>query len=126
MPAKTRPRARNTGPTPAVRQAVYARDMTRCVRCGSAVTLTVQHRVNRAMGGSSDPAINSPANLLTACQACNMAFEARPTEAYRFGWKVRRPTDPATVPVWTTLGGWMLMGHDGTATKIQAPDGFRR
>jgi hypothetical protein len=46
-------------------------------RCGTGRDLTIQHRVNRAMGGSRAPGINTYPNLPTACQLYNMRFEDR-------------------------------------------------
>lgn len=111
-----RRRTRNTGPSPKVRELVFARDGHRCVRCGTDQQLTMQHRVNRAMGGSSDPRINAATNLLTACQDCNMHFEAHPAEAYAHGWKVRRPLDPAEEPVL----------YPGSELRMLLPDGTFR
>jgi 5-methylcytosine-specific restriction endonuclease McrA len=113
-----RRRTRNTGPTAAAREAVYARDGYRCIRCGTGQQLTIQHRVNRAMGGSTDPRINQATNLLTACQGCNMHFEAEPAQAYAAGWKVRRPQDPANVPVAYPGGELRMLLPDGTFRSL--------
>lgn len=99
-PAKT-PR-RNTGPTQAQRATVWARAGGRCERCR--VDLhdrphQVHHRQPRKMGGTSRPAINTPPNLLLLCGYCHPWVEANRTRAYRDGWLVREPTDPATVPL---------------------------
>jgi len=117
MPSLHR-RPRQTGPIPAVRALVYGRDGHRCVRCGTSECLTIQHRQNRAMGGSRDPKINQPPNLLTACQDCNMHFEAQPAEAYAHGWKVRRPQDPADVPVRYPGGELRSLELDGTYQSL--------
>jgi hypothetical protein len=115
---RRRPRA--TGPTPKTRELVYVRDAHRCVRCGTGQCLTIQHRVNRAMGGSTAPYINQPANLLTACQDCNMWFEANPAEAYANGWKVRRPADPAQVPVLYADDVLRILTVDGSFRSLGA------
>ncbi|MFE2723857.1 hypothetical protein [Kitasatospora sp. NPDC059327] len=116
-----RTRSRNTGPSQAVRALVFARDGHQCVRCGTGNTLTIQHRTNRAMGGSSDPAINRPTNLLTACQDCNQWFEANPAASYAAGWKVRRPTDPAHVPARYPTGELRTLEADGTSRTLGVP-----
>lgn len=113
-----RRRTRTTGPTKQVRDLVYARDGHRCVRCGTSEQLTIQHRVNRAMGGSTDPRINQPTNLLTACQDCNMHFEAEPAEAYVHGWKVRRPKDPANEAVMYPGSELRVLLADGTFRSL--------
>jgi hypothetical protein len=120
MTRKTR--GRSTGPTSTVRERVYVRDGYACVRCASTQNLTIQHRINRAMGGSSDPGINLPVNLLTACHGCNMHFEAEPSAAYQYGWKVRRPADPGAVPVWVQAWGWVLLGNDFTLRPAPGQD----
>ena len=46
--------------------------MWRCARCGKDVTYvqsSIQHRKARGMGGTNDPSINSPANLIEEEQA---------------------------------------------------------
>jgi 5-methylcytosine-specific restriction enzyme A len=90
---------RRTGPTDAVRALVHDRDHGRCVRCAALQGLTIHHRVNRGMGGAREPWINQPHNLLLVCTVCNGWFEDHPREAAAAGWKVRRPADPAAVPV---------------------------
>ncbi|MFJ5121902.1 HNH endonuclease [Kitasatospora sp. NPDC088548] len=116
-----RRRSRNTGPTTSMRALVYQRDGHRCVRCGTSQSLTIQHRTNRAMGGSTDPAINQAPNLLTACQQCNMHFEAQPAEAYANGWKVRRPANPAHIPVLYVGGELRSLEPDGTSRDLGRP-----
>lgn len=66
------------------------------------------------MGGSSDPAINSPANLLSVCSEHHRDIESWRTDAERLGRIVRRPRDPATVPVLIRGAGWVLLDHAGT------------
>ena len=76
-------------PTAADRQAVYTRDVFRCVRCGGEQLLTVQHRAAVGMGGTK--VRPSATELLTACLTCNEAFEhALQNVALLHGWKVPR------------------------------------
>lgn len=60
----------------AVRRMVYARDGYACRYCGRkrghAVRLELDHFYPRARGGTDDPA-----NLVTACRACNRAKGVR-------------------------------------------------
>lgn len=50
----------------AKRRIVLERDGHRCVRCGSARDLTMDHDIPVAKGGSNDAD-----NLVTMCRACN-------------------------------------------------------
>lgn len=107
----------------AARLAVEHRDGGMCALCGTTWNLTIHHRQNRGMGGSSRPEVHSPANLLLCCAPCNNLLEADAElarEARVNGWKVSHPTDPASVPVWTRLG-WVLLDDLGTATPLEEP-----
>jgi hypothetical protein len=64
------------------------------------------------MGGSSDPATNSPVNLVLLCRACHRWVESNRLAACAAGWLVRQGQDPAVVvvllpagPVWLTEDG---------------------
>lgn len=77
--------------SPKVRTQVFERDLKCCVACGSSYGLTIQHRINRGMGGSKT--LDGYANLLTLCFACNTALEsdaAFAEKGRRMGWKVHR------------------------------------
>jgi hypothetical protein len=69
------------------------------------------------MGGSKDPRLNLPANLITLCGSgttgCHGWVEEHPLEAREFGWAVRRGRDPAEVPVLTFENVWLLLHDDG-------------
>lgn len=65
------------------------------------------------MGGSSDPAINSPANLLSVCSTHHRDIESWRTSAELRGWIVRRPNDPAAIRVLITGVGWVRLTADG-------------
>jgi len=106
-------RPRYTGPDAATRSLVYARDGYRCVVCGTDDdALVLHHRSGRRAGGSSDPTKNSPANLLTACEQCNLDLE-RPPRRYADGLLVRSWNDPAEVPV-QYRGRMVLLSDDGS------------
>jgi AraC-like DNA-binding protein len=107
--------ARSTGPTTRTRQLVHARAGMRCERCANDVRYgggQVHHRQPRKMGGTSRPEANHTSNLLLLCGTCHAHIEANRSEAYDFGWLVREPTDPATVPVLLAVG-WVLLGAEG-------------
>lgn len=72
----TIPAASKVGPSPALALRVLTRDNFACVYCGAAgVALAVDHVKPRAHFEASAPAaaVNDPANLVTACNACNGA-----------------------------------------------------
>jgi hypothetical protein len=50
----------------ALRAFVFQRDSNRCVRCGSAEPLALDHIVSRRNGGT-----HHPTNLQTLCKRCN-------------------------------------------------------
>lgn len=113
MPRK---RPRKTGPAKTVADVVRARDggCVVAIACDGRPGLTViNHRVNRGMGGSSDPAVNQPASLIETCNADNLWLEDNPLKAEANGWKVKRPTEPATVPVTYPDGTRWLLDDDG-------------
>ncbi|MEW9530728.1 hypothetical protein [Microbispora sp. NPDC049125] len=96
------------------------------------------HRLARRMGGTTNPAINSLANLLLICGhgtvGCHgwvehHAYGASETGlAYRLGYLVRQPapgratadTDPARVPVLTPSGRWALLHPTNPEMLYQA------
>jgi 5-methylcytosine-specific restriction protein A len=102
-------KTRNTGPTPETRQAVMERDGFRCVRCGNVVFgepgvgFSLQHRIPRGMGGSRDPRLNLPSNLVlldgSGTTGCHGEVESRRSDAEAAGYLVPRHLDAAVVPV---------------------------
>jgi len=135
-PAKPRTRARSTGPTPAVRAVVNARDGGLCVRCGAPAS-DLDHRQGRGAGGTSGEAgerINQPSALLTMCgrgntSGCHGWKEGSRDEPERLGYRLPRngiQRDPERVPV-LTRRGWALFLNDGTRVPCPAPpDGDAR
>jgi hypothetical protein len=99
--------------TPEQRDVVIGRDGAACVACGSRFQ-EIHHRYRRGMGGSSDPEINSPANLLCLCSFHHAQAESQRTDAASvFGYCV--PNLPAAflTPV-RTWQGWQLLTGMGT------------
>lgn len=120
-----RPR-RDTGPTRAQRDDVLWRCDGRCEVCGKPLWVYGQgwvdvhsfhHRQPRGMGGSTVET-NGPERLLLLCGdatspgGCHQMVESQRALAYANGWLVRRPTDPATVPV-ELWHGRRLLTTDG-------------
>jgi hypothetical protein len=97
-------------PTSGIRAQVLTRDGGRCVSCGSADALQMQHRARVGNGGSGiRPDV---LELVTACAVCNARFEADlQTRALVYGWKVRTWVNPADVPVFNIPAQqWGLLG----------------
>lgn len=134
--AEKKRRPKDTGPDRTTRDTVLMRDDWRCVACGRVVLhwpYSIQHRQARGMGGTSDPAVNSPANLITLCgtatspDGCHAWCEARHAEARDAGYWVPSWEDPAVIPVEHALfglvyllddGGWLPAGEPGTERLI--------
>jgi len=104
--------ARRTDPTPATVRLVRERDKHACARCATTNQLTTHHRRNRGMGGSRWPGINLPSNLLTLCGSgttgCHGWVTDHPLGARALGLAVSMHADPATVPVTTWQGTYLL------------------
>lgn len=105
---------RKTGPTPKTVALVMDRAGNCCERCGRARPEQIHHRKPRGAGGTSDPEINSPVNLLALCSPCHLAVERDRSVAYEQGWLVRREHNPATTPVWLAFRGYSLLTPVGT------------
>lgn len=101
-----------------IRQLVYDRDGRMCVSCGRDDMLTLQHRINRKMGGSK--LLDGPENLVTMCSLENQRLEMIPDFAaigIDNGWKLRSWDDPLKVPVFFAFDGWYYLTPDGRRVK---------
>ena len=114
---------RDTGPAKPTRLLVLERDEYRCAVCGQSVLeipMSVHHRRNRGSGGSSDPLINAPSNLLTTCgtgtTGCHGWITESPAEALEHGYVVSLNSREATtdVPVVHAVHGVVYLLDDGT------------
>jgi len=119
-----RRRSRNTGPDRTTRELVLERDIWCCVVCGRHLGehgANLHHRRNRGSGGSSDPAINRPPNLITVCGSgttgCHggLTQNDRREENLDAGYVVslNSTDDPANVPVQHALYGLVYLTDDG-------------
>lgn len=123
-------RARDTGPVRTTRDLVMERDDFRCVVCGRIIVATadwsIHHRRNRGSGGSSDPRINAPSNLLLVCGSgstlCHgdLTDNAQRDAALAAGWVVslNSKQDPAEVPVLHSQYGPCLLADDGSVVPL--------
>jgi len=122
--ARKRVPARDTGPSKAVRRLVLGREGMRCAACGISVTdgpWSVQHRQARGMGGTADPAANSPSNLILLCGSatspggCHLACENRDPHMHGRGFWLYSWESPALVPV-------MLASEHGSGLAVRLGD----
>ncbi|WP_027944243.1 HNH endonuclease [Amycolatopsis taiwanensis] len=101
----------------AVRAIVHARSGGVCEKCGTRRAEEIHHRCGRQMGGSREPWVNQPPNLLHLCGPCHREVtdtHGRRAFAETCGWLVRRgQTLPADVPV-VLWHGLVLLADDGT------------
>lgn len=90
-----------------------ARD-SHCPHCGIGVPYLVpHHRKNRGMGGSK--VLDTPSNILLVCATLNGAMEQQSEvaeDAKRFGWKLESWQDPAVVPVYDAMSGFLYRLKD--------------
>lgn len=128
-----------TGPTAAVRRQVAARDEGRCVCCGAFVVdpesmhahaqWSIQHRKARGMGGTKDPQVNDPVNLLVLCGSgttgCHGRVETNRVWGREQGFAVSKWADPAVIPVVHWLHGLAWVTADGWVSVPPGPEGVR-
>jgi hypothetical protein len=104
------------------REAVRERTGDRCDICGYVVTVGhFHHRKPRRMGGSTDPALGSPANCLLLHPSCHERAERDRLKSLEYGWLLRDRDDPASTPV-LIRARWMWLGADGTAQPLGGED----
>jgi 5-methylcytosine-specific restriction protein A len=95
-------------------EAIHRRSNGRCEMDGLACAhgRHVHHRKPRGMGGSTDDP-HRPENLLVIHPNCHLLrVERDRSEAFFFGWLVRRGEDPLFVPVFTHQGWVYLRGGE--------------
>ena len=110
---------RATGPTPAVRTAVYEREGYRCARCGDVDgPFAIHHRSARRLGGSRLASKNYLSNLVLVDDACHSWAESYRTRAESEGWIVRSHQDPATTPI-LYRGRWSLLTDLGAVEPVE-------
>lgn len=126
-----------TGPTPATRRAVIERDEGRCVVTGAYLVdphtlrpygqYSLQHRRPRGLGGSRDPIINDPVNLIlvdgTGTTGVHGRIESQRRWAREQGYAVSHWENPALVPVRHWLHGLAFLTSDGWLPIPPGADG---
>lgn len=117
----------DTGPDKGTRLLVKDRDLGACACCGNEITsgwYSLQHRFARGGGGTSNPAINTPANLILLCGSatspggCHLACEARTPLLNEMGFWLKSGQDPAATPVAHASHGWVLLDTEGGYTPV--------
>lgn len=111
-----------------VNRIVVARDGWKCVHCGTASNLSIQHRRGRGAGGSK--LLNTPDNLAAMCWQSNSGMESdadEKSEASARGWHIDRadPREAWEVPMWRWPGDWVELLPDGTFYYLRGPDDYR-
>lgn len=106
------------------RALVFSRDGERCASCGVHSPLSIQHRKNRQMGGSTQR--NNLSNLLTLCVGCNSALESDATfrtSGLRMGWKLQSWDDDSQIAVFVQWAHeWRLLDDEGSFTVVDSDD----
>jgi hypothetical protein len=110
--------------TPKNRLLIYERDSDRCCSCGSGNMKTLNHRVNRQMGGSKHR--DNLANLITMCNGCNGALESDATfreSGILMGWKLQTWDDPLrTAAYFQWAREWRLLDDGGSYEVVEQRD----
>lgn len=116
-----------SGITARTRETVLERDQHSCVSCGinisaAAIGYSVHHRIPRGMGGTRNPEVNMPANLLVLCGSgttgCHGWVESHRVLAREWGYLVHRHQAPEHVAVMTPTG-WVMFDHQGGRTPVE-------
>lgn len=117
---------RRTGATREVRELVVERDGRRCVCCGAWVPGmpgSIHHRTPRGMGGTRDPKVNLPANLLLLCGSgttgCHGWVEANRERARELGYLVSWWEHASDIPVVYWDGVSYLLDQTGERLALQ-------
>lgn len=101
----------------------FAKYLARDLHCpcgcvGVEDTFVPQHRAGRGMGGSKS--LDVPSNIIVMCSSLNGLIEsdARYADtARRYGWKLHRWEDSATVPFYDAVTStWNLIDNDFNRT----------
>jgi hypothetical protein len=114
---------RGTGPDRSTRELTLERDDYTCACCGNSIygrQYSLQHRLARGMGGTSDPAANRPSNLITLCGSatspggCHLACEERAARLNGLGFWLKNHQRPRLEPVAHAIHGWVYLLDDGS------------
>lgn len=102
-----------TRPTAKVRLIVLERDNYSCIRCWCRAE-DVHHRYPAGMGGSDEPWVHLPANLICLCRRCHRWAETRERGlAIRRGYILEAGSEPSKTPLYLPIAGPVLLDNDG-------------
>lgn len=102
-----------TGPTREVALLVMSRADGMCLRCLRRPGAQIHHRKPRGMGGTVEPAINRPPNLVWLCSNCHAWVESNRLAGYDTGWLVRRADNPAEKWLIDNFGQMLMLLPSG-------------
>jgi 5-methylcytosine-specific restriction protein A len=108
---------RKTGPDRKTVELVRERADNLCEICGLSEGQQLHHRKPRRAGGTRDPAINYPSNLIFACALCHALVESKRERAIEEGHVVPSFGDPASIPV-LYRGTMRLLDNEGGFVRI--------
>jgi 5-methylcytosine-specific restriction protein A len=100
-------------------EKVQARSQGRCERCGTPNSLrwSFHHRIPRGMGGSKDPRLNAPSNIVLLCgsgtEGCHGYVESNRMQSLSEGLLLHRTDDPFESPILLRHGLVMLDDEGG-------------
>ncbi|WP_372497550.1 HNH endonuclease [Tomitella gaofuii] len=100
---------------------MQSRSGGRCERCGMAEACQVHHRKPRRMGGTRDPRINAPSNLLHLCYYCHSDVESKRALAIDQGHVL----SSWHIPVETECqyrGRWVRLTDDGNVERCRGSE----
>ena len=105
-----------------LREAILWRSGGVCECCGQTRYESLHHRTPRGMGGSTDPALNSSANIVAVCghgtAGCHGRVEVGRAIATRYGWLVPHGSNPETTPI-LYRGLWAYLTAENGVDYLQ-------
>lgn len=108
-----------------VKKLIYARDQY-CWHCGADTDLVIHHRKNRGAGGSKNPDINEPPNLMLVCWSWNDLMEShyQSAELARNLAHKLASWEPFDRPVFDRYAGiWYVLDSQGGKGEVEVDEG---
>lgn len=108
--------------TKAIREKVLQRDYGQCLHCGETEAISIQHRMNRGMGGRKS--LDRLDNLIVLCSEMNLAIESdanAATLAIDNGWKLNSWDDFSSPVFDRNFGLHYVLDEKGGRTVTEPP-----